>query len=30
MYTTSSGDQTTNSASFKYLKYSGNDPMFKK
>ncbi|WP_254560490.1 glycoside hydrolase family 43 protein [Dyadobacter diqingensis] len=30
MYATSSGDQTTNSASFKYLKYSGNDPMFKK
>ncbi|MCE7041659.1 glycoside hydrolase family 43 protein [Dyadobacter sp. CY312] len=30
MYATSSGDQTTNSASFKYLKYSGNDPMFQK
>jgi xylan 1,4-beta-xylosidase len=30
MYATSSGDQTTNSASFKYLKYSGNDPMFRK
>ena len=29
MYATSSGDQTTNAASFKYLKYSGNDPMFK-
>jgi xylan 1,4-beta-xylosidase len=30
MYATSSGEQTSNSASFKYLKYSGNDPMFKK
>jgi alpha-N-arabinofuranosidase len=30
MYATSSGDQSGNSASFKYLKYSGNDPMFKK
>jgi xylan 1,4-beta-xylosidase len=30
MYATSSGEQTGNSASFKYLKYSGNDPMFKK
>jgi xylan 1,4-beta-xylosidase len=29
MYATSSGDQTTNAASFKYLKYSGSDPMFK-
>jgi len=29
MYATSSGEATTNSASFKYLKYSGNDPMFK-
>jgi xylan 1,4-beta-xylosidase len=29
MYATSSGDETSNSASFKYLKYSGNDPMFK-
>lgn len=30
MYATSSGAQTTNTASFKYLKYSGNDPMFRK
>jgi len=30
MYATSSGEATTNSASFKYLKYSGNDPMFQK
>ncbi|MCF0054549.1 glycoside hydrolase family 43 protein [Dyadobacter sp. CY356] len=30
MYATSSGEATTNSASFKYLKYSGNDPMFPK
>ncbi|KAA0988694.1 glycoside hydrolase family 43 protein [Dyadobacter aurulentus] len=30
MYATSSGEKTTNSASFKYLKYSGNDPMFEK
>lgn len=30
MYATSSGSQTTNTASFKYLKYSGNDPMFRK
>jgi xylan 1,4-beta-xylosidase len=30
MYATSSGEQSTNSASFKYLKYSGNDAMFKK
>ncbi|MCE6992941.1 glycoside hydrolase family 43 protein [Dyadobacter sp. CY323] len=29
MYATSSGEPTTNSASFKYLKYSSNDPMFK-
>ncbi|TDB67494.1 glycoside hydrolase family 43 protein [Arundinibacter roseus] len=29
LYATSSGEATTNSASFKYLKYSGNDPMFK-
>ncbi|MCF2495114.1 glycoside hydrolase family 43 protein [Dyadobacter chenhuakuii] len=29
MYATSSGEPTTNSASFKYLKYSGNDPIFK-
>ncbi|MCE7059442.1 glycoside hydrolase family 43 protein [Dyadobacter sp. CY343] len=29
MYATSSGEQTSNSASFKYLKYSGNDPIFK-
>ncbi|MEO6285407.1 MAG: glycoside hydrolase family 43 protein [Dyadobacter sp.] len=29
MYATSSGVPTTNAASFKYLKYSGNDPMFK-
>ena len=28
MYATSSGEQTSNSASFKYLKYAGNDPMF--
>lgn len=30
MYATSSGEQTTNSASFKYLKYSGNDSVFGK
>ncbi|QRR00231.1 glycoside hydrolase family 43 protein [Dyadobacter sandarakinus] len=30
MYATSSGEKTTSSASFKYLKYSGNDPMFEK
>ena len=30
MYATSSGEKTANSASFKYLKYSGNDPMFGK
>ncbi|MCE7063882.1 glycoside hydrolase family 43 protein [Dyadobacter sp. CY326] len=29
MYATSSGEQTANSASFKYLKYSGNDSIFK-
>lgn len=29
MYATSSGERSTNSASFKYLKYGGNDPMFK-
>jgi xylan 1,4-beta-xylosidase len=29
MYATSSGKPTSNSASFKYLKYSGNDPMYK-
>lgn len=29
MYATSSGQTSTNSASFKYLKYGGNDPMFK-
>ncbi|WP_439585668.1 glycoside hydrolase family 43 protein [Dyadobacter bucti] len=30
MYATSSGEQGSNSAIFKYLKYSGNDPMFKR
>jgi alpha-N-arabinofuranosidase len=30
MYATSSGEQTDNSASFEYLKYSGNDPVFRK
>ncbi|KQS30634.1 glycoside hydrolase family 43 protein [Dyadobacter sp. Leaf189] len=30
MYATSSGEKTTSAASFKYLKYSGNDPMFEK
>jgi xylan 1,4-beta-xylosidase len=30
MYATSSGEKTANSASFKYLKYTGNDPMFGK
>lgn len=30
MYTTSSGQPTTNTASFKWLKYEGNDPMYKK
>ncbi|MGI4741593.1 MAG: glycoside hydrolase family 43 protein [Janthinobacterium lividum] len=29
MYATSSGQPTTNTASFKYLKYAGNDPMYK-
>ena len=29
MYATSSGEPSTNSASFKYLKYSGNDPMYR-
>ena len=28
MYATSSSEATTNSASFKYLKYNGNDPIF--
>lgn len=28
MYATSSGEPTTSSATFKYLKYTGNDPMF--
>ncbi|WP_080055539.1 glycoside hydrolase family 43 protein [Spirosoma aerolatum] len=30
LYATSSGEPTTNSASFQYLKYAGNDPMYKK
>ncbi|MFD2720373.1 glycoside hydrolase family 43 protein [Hymenobacter monticola] len=30
MYATSSGQPTTNTASFKWLKYEGNDPMYKK
>ncbi|WP_460670844.1 glycoside hydrolase family 43 protein [Larkinella ripae] len=30
MYATSSGEASTNSASFRYLKYAGNDPMFPK
>jgi xylan 1,4-beta-xylosidase len=30
MYATSSGGQTSNTASFKYLRYSGNDPVFRK
>jgi xylan 1,4-beta-xylosidase len=30
MYATSSGEKTTNAASFNYLKYSGNDPVFEK
>ncbi len=30
MYATSSGEQTTNSASFQYLTYKGDDPMYKK
>lgn len=29
MYATSSGDASTNTASFQYLKYAGDDPMFK-
>lgn len=29
MYATSSGAETSNQASFKYLSYSGNDPMYK-
>lgn len=29
MYATSSGNNTTNSASFNYLRYEGNDPMYK-
>jgi xylan 1,4-beta-xylosidase len=29
MYATSSGEGTSNKASFRYLKYSGNDPMYK-
>ena len=29
MYATASGEETTNTASFKYLKYGGSDPMFK-
>ncbi|GAB3296351.1 glycoside hydrolase family 43 protein [Hymenobacter humi] len=30
MYATSSGQPTANTASFKWLKYEGNDPMYKK
>lgn len=30
MYATSSGEQADNSASFEYLKYTGNDPVFRK
>ncbi|GAB2771348.1 glycoside hydrolase family 43 protein [Hymenobacter latericoloratus] len=30
MYGTSAGQPTTNTASFKWLKYAGNDPMYKK
>jgi xylan 1,4-beta-xylosidase len=30
MYATSSGQPTTNTASFKWLKYEGNDPVYKK
>lgn len=30
LYATSSGEPTTNSASFQYLKYAGDDPMYKK
>ncbi len=29
MYATSSGLETSNSASFKYLRYAGKDPMYK-
>lgn len=29
MYATSSGEQSSNTVSFKYLKYSGNDPMYR-
>ena len=29
MYATSSGEQSSNTASFKFLKYSGNDPMYR-
>ncbi|RZK90033.1 MAG: glycoside hydrolase family 43 protein, partial [Hymenobacter sp.] len=29
MYATSSGQPTANTASFKYLKYEGNDPVYK-
>jgi xylan 1,4-beta-xylosidase len=29
MYATSNGEKSSNSVSFKFLKYSGNDPMFK-
>lgn len=29
MYATSSGSKTSNSASFEYLRYRGNDPMYK-
>ena len=29
MYATSSGNPTSNSASYKYMRYKGNDPMFK-
>ena len=29
MYATSNGEKSTNSASFKYLKYSGNDAIYK-
>ncbi|WP_317175123.1 beta-xylosidase family glycoside hydrolase [Hymenobacter qilianensis] len=30
MYGTSAGQPTTNAASFKWLKYEGNDPVYKK
>ncbi|WP_020601308.1 glycoside hydrolase family 43 protein [Spirosoma panaciterrae] len=30
LYATSSGEASTNSASFQYLKYAGDDPMYKK